>query len=102
MTATIVADLSSLFEGQTEGYLVPIESVFAAEDAPVDSPTRYVWKVDPDTMRTQRAEVSVGTLSGESIVVLNGLATGDTLIAAGVNAVYDNMPVRPLTREAGL
>lgn len=102
MTATVVADVSGLFEGQSDGFLVPIESVFAAEDASVDSETRYVWKVDPESMRTQRAEVTVGSLSGDSIAVLSGLNGGDMIIAAGANAVYDDMPVRPLTREAGL
>ncbi|MGB5707969.1 MAG: efflux RND transporter periplasmic adaptor subunit [Arenicellales bacterium] len=102
MTATVVADLSGLLEGQSDGFLVPIESVFAAEDVSVNSETRYVWKVDPESMRTQRAEVTVGSLSGDSIAVLSGLNDGDTIIAAGANSVYDNMPVRPLTREAGL
>lgn len=102
MTATIIADLSGLFKGESEGFLVPIESVFAAEDAPVDSSIRYVWKVDPADQRTRRAEVTVGQLSGDSIAVHSGLEAGDVLIAAGVSAVYENMPVRPLTREAGL
>ena len=102
MTATIIADMSGLFEGESKGFLVPIESVFAAEDAPVDSATRYVWKVDPGDQRIRRAEVTVGQLSGDSIVVLSGLEEGDVLISAGVGAVYENMPVRPLTREAGL
>lgn len=102
MTATVVADLSGLLEGQSEGYLVPIESVFAAEDDAVDSEVRYVWKVDPESMRTQRAEVTVGALSGDSITVLSGLNDGETIVAAGTNAVYENMPVRPLKREAGL
>ena len=102
MTATIIADISGLFKGESEGFLVPIESVFAAEDAPVDSVTRYVWKVDPKDQRTRRAEVTVGQLSGDSIAVHSGLQAGDVLIAAGVSAVYENMPVRQLTREAGL
>ncbi len=102
MTATVVADVSHLFEGASDNYLVPIESVFAAEDENVDSPIRYVWKIDPDSMRASRAEVTVGPLTGDSIVVLSGVESGDTIVAAGVNAVYENMPLRPLTREAGL
>lgn len=102
MTATIIADLGDLFKGESDGFLVPIEAVFAAEDVPVNSEQRYVWKVDPDSMRTQRAEVTVGSLSGDSIAVLSGLEAGDIIVAAGANAVYENMPVRPLSREAGL
>ena len=102
MTATIFTDLSEILNDQTDRYRLPIESVFAAEDAAIDSETRYVWIVDADTMRTRRAEVRVGPLTGDNIVVLDGVSDGDMVIAAGVNAVYENMPVRPLTREAGL
>ena len=102
MTATIVTDLSDILNDRNKGYLLPIESVFAAEDAAIDSETRYVWKVDANTMRTKRAEVRVGSLTGDNIVVFDGVSDGDMVIAAGVNAVYENMPVRPLTREAGL
>ena len=102
MTATVLADISHLYGGESENYLVPIESVFAAEDENVDSPIRYVWKIDPDSKRARRAEVTVGSLTGDSIVILSGIEGGDTVVAAGVNAVYENMPLRPLTREAGL
>ena len=102
MTATLVADLSRIFEGDSDNYLVPIEAVFAAEDEDVNSPIRYVWKIDPQTKRAHRAEVTVGSLTGDSIVILSGLEGGDTVVAAGVNAVYENMPLRPLSREAGL
>ena len=102
MTATVLADVSHLFEAEYDNYLVPIESVFAAEDENVDSPIRYIWKIDPDSMRAKRAAVTVGSLTGDSIVVLSGVESGDIIVAAGVNAVYENMPLRPLTREAGL
>jgi RND family efflux transporter MFP subunit len=102
MTATVTADLAELFEGESDGYLTPIEAVFAAEDAALDSDTRYVWKVDPATMRTSRTGVSVGALTGDSIVVLGGIQEGDMIIAAGVNSVQDGMLVRSMTREAGL
>jgi RND family efflux transporter MFP subunit len=102
MTATVVVDLSGILNDQTEGYLLPIESVFAAEDAAINTEIRYVWKVDADSMRARQAEVRVGSLTGDSIVVLDGVSDGDMVIAAGVTAVHENMPVRPLTREAGL
>ena len=102
MTATVLADVSHLFEAEFDNYLVPIESVFAAEDENVDSPIRYIWKIDPDSMRAKRTAVTVGSLTDDSIVVLSGVESGDVIVAAGVNAVYENMPLRPLTREAGL
>jgi RND family efflux transporter MFP subunit len=102
MTATVTADLAQLFEGESDGYLAPIEAVFAAEDAPLDSNVRYVWKVNPDSMRATRANVNVGALTGDSIVVLEGLQEGDLLVVAGVNSVTEGMLLRPMTREAGL
>jgi hypothetical protein len=53
-------------------------------------------------MRTHRQGVKVGQLTGDDIIVLEGLAVGDTVIAAGVNAVTENMLVRAMQREAGL
>jgi RND family efflux transporter MFP subunit len=102
MTATVIADLSHILTGDSDNFLVPIESVFAAEDEDVNSPVRYIWKIDPETTRAHRTEVTVGSLTGDSIVVQSGVEGGDIIVAAGVNAVYENMPLRPLTREAGL
>ncbi len=102
MSATIIADLSRLFAKEAGGITVPIEAVFSAEEEPIDSETRYVWKVDLETMRTHRQGVRVGQLTGNDIIVLEGLAVGDTVIAAGVNSVTENMLVRAMQREAGL
>jgi len=102
MTATVIADVGHLFQGVKDSYLVPIESVFAAEDMPLDTDVRYVWKVNPETMRANRAPVSVGALTGDNIVVMTGLEPGDILISAGVNAVVEGMLVREMKREAGL
>ncbi len=102
MTATVIADLSRLYEGESGGLQVPIEAVFAAEDLPIDSDTRFVWKVNPETMRASRQGVRVGSLTGDRIVVLEGIAAGDMIVAAGVNAVHENMLLREMSREAGL
>jgi RND family efflux transporter MFP subunit len=102
MTATLSADLSHLFVGESTGLLAPIEAVFAAEDEAVDSPTRYVWRLDPETMRANRVGVTVGSLTGDSIVVLDGLDPGDMIVAAGVHSVHENMLLRVMSREAGL
>ena len=102
MSATIIANLSELFAEETGGITVPIEAVFSAEEEPVGSETRYVWQVDSETMRTHRQGVRVGQLTGNNIVVLEGLTVGDTVIAAGVNSVTENMLVRAMQREAGL
>jgi len=103
MSATVIADMVGLYAEELEGVtLVPIEAVFSAEDEPLDADRRQVWVVDPDTMRTSRRDVKAGPLTGQNIAILEGLDPGDLIIAAGVNAVQENMWVRPMERERGL
>ena len=102
MTATVIADLSGLYSESRQGFLLPVEAVFSAEDEPADSGGKYIWKVDPDTMRTVRQKVRVGALTGTSIIVYEGVDTGDRVIAAGVHSVLPDMLVRPMERERGL
>jgi len=102
MSATVIADLSGLFSGETAVTLVPIEAVFSAEDEPLDADKRQVWIVDPESMRTSRRDVKVGPLTGQNIAILEGLDAGELIVAAGVNAVQEGMWVRPMKRERGL
>ncbi|NNJ65591.1 MAG: efflux RND transporter periplasmic adaptor subunit [Xanthomonadales bacterium] len=103
MSATVIADLSELFEEDMQGMtLVPIEAVFSFEEDPLDAEFRSVWVVNPDTMRTSRRAVRVGDPTGGKIAILEGLATNEQIVAAGVNAVQEGMLVRPMQRERGL
>jgi RND family efflux transporter MFP subunit len=102
MSATVIADLSGLFFGETAVTLVPIEAVFSAEDEPLEADLRQVWVIDPNSMRTSRRDVKVGSLTGQRIAILDGLDPGELIVAAGVNAVQEGMWVRPMKRERGL
>jgi RND family efflux transporter MFP subunit len=102
MSATVIANLSELFAGDTTATLVPIEAIFSAEDQPLDADLRQVWIVDPDSMRTSRRDVKVGSLTGQNIAILEGLEAGDLIVSAGVIAVQEGMWVRPMERERGL
>ena len=102
MSATVIANIGNLFETQNRGMVVPIEAVFSAEEEALNAADKYVWVVDPDTMRAARKAVQVGQLSGANIAILNGLNEGDIIISAGVNAVQEGMLVRPMEREGGL
>ena len=103
MSATVIADLSRLFEKEAKNVtLVPIEAVFSAEEEPLDALAKQVWVVDPQTMRASRRDVKVGQLTGRKIAILDGLAEGEQIIAAGANAVQEGMLVRPMKRERGL
>ena len=98
----MIANIGALYRRETEGVIVPIEAVFSAEEEPLDAEDKYVWLVNPDSMRAMRKAVRVGQLRGSDITVLEGLSEGDLIISAGVNAVQENMLVRPMEREGGL
>lgn len=102
MSATVIANIGALYDEGTQGVAVPIEAVFSAEEDPLDAEDKYVWVVDPNSMRASRRAVRIGELSGAEIIVLDGLNDGDVIISAGVNAVQEGMLVRPMEREGGL
>ena len=54
-----------------------------------------VWVVKDDG-RVARRPIRTGAIVGADIVVASGLAPGERIVAAGVGALRENMPVRPL------
>ena len=69
---------------------VPIEAVLAEGDA------RYVWVVDDASMTVSRREVTLGAGVGSMLPVIDGLGSGETIVAAGVSQLHDGMRVRRL------
>lgn len=103
MSATVIADLSSLYRDQTANMtMIPIEAVYSLETEPLDAEERHVWVVDPETMRTTDRRVVVGQLTGDHIAIKRGLVPGELIVAAGVNEVEEGMWVRQMQRERGL
>jgi len=101
MTVSVNVNLSKIL-GLDSTIMVPVESVFAAKDEPVDSKQRYVWRVAPDTMTVSRSAVTVGRLSSFGIEVKTGVKEGDKIIAAGVHFLVEGQKVREWVRERGL
>lgn len=102
MSANIRFDLSKITQNSVKNFWLPISAVFAGEDKPLTSKTRFVWKLDPKTMKVSRVEVMVGELKSEGIEVLSGLSAGEQIISAGVHFLTEGMQVRPWNREKGL
>ena len=102
MTATVLADMRRIFPEEYDLIVLPVEAVFAAEDAPVGSEARFVWKYDPDSQQVSRTAVTVGELTSNGIVVASGLAQGDQVVAAGVHFLKEGQKVRPMVKERGL
>lgn len=102
MTANISIDLSKVTDLSLDSVVLPVGAVFSAEDTPLSSKVRYVWKVDPQSLRVSRAEVRVGELRNGGIEVLSGLQPGEQVVSVGVHALSEGMQIRPWNREEGL
>ena len=102
MTANIVIDLAQITDYDQQSFLLPVESVFSGEGSAAASGQRFVWKMDPQSFKVTRTEVTVGEIRSGGIVILDGIAPGDQIVAAGVHFLEDGMQVRPWDREGGL
>lgn len=71
---------------------VPLAAVSA------DGGQAYVWRVGKDN-RLQRAAVRLGAYGAESVPVLEGLQTGDWVVAAGGHVLREGQQVRPVDRN---
>ena len=102
MTATVLADMSAIMGDSDNNVLLPVEAVFAAEDQPVNSEDRFVWKYDSETQQVSRTAVRVGEITTNGIIISSGIAKGDQVVAAGVHFLKEGQKVRPMVRERGL
>jgi multidrug efflux pump subunit AcrA (membrane-fusion protein) len=62
-----------------------------------DGTARYVWIIDQDSMTVSKREVTVADGIGESALVTEGLASGETIATAGASYLAEGMQVRPWT-----
>jgi len=54
----------------------------------------HVWKLDTGSMQVHKTAVELGSLSGDSVAVINGLSPGDQIAASGVHQLREGMKVR--------
>ncbi|GAB5457870.1 MAG: efflux RND transporter periplasmic adaptor subunit [Henriciella sp.] len=90
MTATVTS--SFLFSGAEDivanGIAVPLSAILAeGEDT-------FIWVVDPSTMKIAKRDVTIQSDAGDYVTVTEGLAGGETIVAAGVSFFHDGMTVR--------
>lgn len=70
-------------------YFLPVEALQATSDR-----NSFVWVLDSEQSTVQRRPVRIGSLSGRSIQVLEGLSEGDRVITAGAAYLADGERVR--------
>lgn len=94
MTARVDTDFQ--FNGDADivptGIGVPVGAVVARGDK------RFVWRVDPDTMKISSAPITTGSgMSETEIIVTRGLQNGDLIVAAGGTFLNEGTTVRAWT-----
>lgn len=87
MTGTVRSKMVIAGNGGAQ-IAVPIEAILSEADA------RYVWVVDADAMTVSKRAVTLGDGIGETLPVLDGLAAGETIVAAGVSYLHEGMRIR--------
>lgn len=69
---------------------VPMQALLRDGDA------TYVWKLDAARTHVTRHPVQIATISGNDLVIAQGVAPGDVLVTAGVHQLKDGQPVKVL------
>lgn len=55
-----------------------------------------VWVFNPEDQSVSPREVELGPINGDTVLVADGLAAGERIVTAGVNALHEGMKVRPM------
>lgn len=72
---------------------VPVQAIL-----PTNTGSEFVWLVGAEGVVEKRV-VEVGQLVDSQVAIKKGLAVGDKVVVAGVNALSEGMKVRPLQSE---
>lgn len=82
-----------LANGDSGRLSLPLSAVTAEEGA------AYVWRIDPQNQRLQRRDVRVAAFREDQVEIVEGLAAGDWIVAAGVHLLREGQAVRPVDRD---
>ena len=88
MAGAVRSRLAIAGDGRAAPVAVPIEAILSEADS------RYVWVVDTGSMTVSKREVTLGDGVGETLPVVDGLAAGETVVAAGVSYLHEGMRIR--------
>ncbi|MFO7645133.1 MAG: efflux RND transporter periplasmic adaptor subunit, partial [Desulfosarcina sp.] len=96
MTATVTGSTQTREESRGV-FMVPAIAIVADV---VGKPN--VWIVDKETLKVQRRPVKTGDLTGtDSIEIIDGLKSGDTIAISGVSRLREGMQVSDLSKVEG-
>lgn len=96
MTATVTGG-GRMQEERKEAFIVPAIAIVADVAG-----KPKVWIVDKETLKVQRRAVKTGDLTGtDSIEIIDGLKSGDTIAISGVSRLREGMQVSDLSKMEG-
>jgi len=101
MTANVDIDVSTLL-GTERHITVPVEAVMRHENTATGESNSTVWVFNPDTNKVTSRTVELGALEGSQVEIIQGVSTGEQVVAAGIHSLTEGLEVRPWTRERGL
>ncbi|WP_394181009.1 efflux RND transporter periplasmic adaptor subunit [Marinomonas posidonica] len=101
MTANVDIDVSTLL-GTKRHITVPVEAVMRHENTQTGEANSTVWVFNPDTNQVESRAVEVGALEGTQVEIIEGVSSGEQVVAAGIHSLTEGLEVRPWTRERGL
>jgi RND family efflux transporter MFP subunit len=93
MTANVRIVTEPSAAPENPGVRVPVTALAALSDGGFQ-----VWVFDPAEGQVSARRVAVGPVTGETVLVREGLAAGEQIVTAGVTALHEGMSVRPLQR----
>jgi RND family efflux transporter MFP subunit len=92
MTAKLV--LTGLLTTAPDDFLVPAAAVIAdSQDEP------FVWLVDEESMSVSKRPVTVGKITGDLIVVTEGLESGEAIAMTGVHLLTEGRVVTEMEKS---
>jgi len=103
VSGTVTINLANLPANvNRESLVVPVEAVFNPDNSQRNEPHVWVVQGSGDQLTLEDRKVSVGEVTDRGVVITAGLHAGERVVAAGVNELHAQQPVRIWTRERGL
>lgn len=93
MTANVRIIIEPSAVAENPGVRVPVTALAAAPDGGFQ-----VWVFNPAAGEVNARRVAVGPVTGDTVLVEEGLSAGEQIVTAGVTALHEGMAVRPLER----
>ena len=92
MTAKLV--MAGLRTTLADDFLLPVNAVLAGADA-----EPFVWLVDQESMTVSKRPVTAGAVTGDRIVIEDGLEAGLAVAMSGVHLLTEGMQVTEMTES---